>query len=479
MAHHQDAMSAELAYSAERIDVSQKSESLFRVTMLGLSGQQVVPSAAMAAGCLPLYAGNGSWLAMLLALTAALFMSLATNVFARKYVVTGSLISYVGLSLGRLPQRVVAASYLTGFLIVCASLSTSVIMFSSSFLHSVGVPFAAANWFQAVSAIVISILAGALTWRGLDASISITAWLSFLSAPLVAIVAIAAASHTGLGIKAQATLEGVSLRNLAEGTIVGLAYFVGCDALAALAAETDEPKKNVPKLLRNVLLITGFAFIGILFLTTHLMGSQMDALNAGESPTAIMANIAGMPYLQKPIDLLLASAAFASLVAFLNYGSRVFATSATEKFLPKVFASVHPKYGSPTAATILMAASAAVIPLTLQVIAGAPPLLSANYLATLFSLFWIIPYVLLSIGAIKEIFQSAEAGLFSVTAIAIGGLTFASILVYYFLIQAEGVFGWLPHIMLGLTAAAYVVLVALERSHQRETFALNVQSGIY
>lgn len=440
-----------------------KTESLLRVTMLGLSGQQLVPSAAMAAGALPLYAGNGSWLAMLLALVAALFMSFATNVFARKYVVTGSLVSYVGLALGRLPQRVVAASYLTGFLIVCASLSTSVVMFSSSFLHSVGVPFASANWFQAVSAISISILAGALTWRGLDASISVTAWLSFLSAPLVVIVGVAAAMNGGVDIVSQVTLEGVSLRSLAEGTIVGLAYFVGCDALAALAAETDNPKKNVPKLLRNVLLITGFAFIGLILLSCHLMSNQMDALNAGESPTSILATVAGMPYLQKPIDLLLAAAAFASLVAFLNYGSRVFATSATERFLPAVFASVHPVYGSPTAATILMAASAAVIPLALQIFAGAPPLLSANYLATLFSLFWIVPYVLLSIGAIKELIISKEHNALNIIAIALGGLTFGTILVYYFAIQAEGVFGWLPHIMVAMTAVAYFIIVALER----------------
>ncbi|QZP30459.1 APC family permease [Pseudomonas sp. DR48] len=467
MTKYQDASTAFESYTSETFKANTQPESLFRVTLLGLSGQQVVPSAAMAAGCLPLYAGNGSWLAMLLALAAALFMSMASNVFARKHVVTGSLISYVGLSLGRMPQRVVAASYLTGFLIVCAALSASVVMFSSSFLHSVGVPFAASNWFQAASAITLSVLAGALTWRGLDASISITAWLSFLSAPLVSIVAVTAAMDTGVDLTAQLTLQGVSWQSLAQGTIVGLAYFVGCDALAALAAETAEPKKNVPKLIRNVLLITGFAFTGMLLLTTHLMSSQADALNAGQSPTAIMANIAGMSYLQKPIDLLLTGAAFASLVAFMNYGSRVFATSATEKFLPSVFSSVHPEFGSPTAATILMATSAAIIPLALQVFAGAPPILSANYLSTLFSLFWIIPYVLLSIAAIKEIIKSGEQNLINIPAIAIGGLTFAVILAYYFMIESEGVFAWLPYIMIIMTAVAYGVLVALERSQAK------------
>lgn len=143
------------------------------------------------------------------------------------------------------------------------------------------------------------------------------------------------------------------------------------------------------------------------------------------------------------------------------------ATSATEKFLPSVFSSVHPEFGSPTAATILMATSAAIIPLALQVFAGAPPILSANYLSTLFSLFWIIPYVLLSIAAIKEIIKSGEQNVINIPAIAIGGLTFAVILAYYFMIESEGVFAWLPYIMIIMTAVAYGVLVALERSQAK------------
>ena len=131
---------------AERIAIPAQKVSLTRVTMLGLSGQQLGPSAAIAAGSIPLYAGYGSWLAMALALLAALCMTAAVNVFARKYVVTGSLLSYVGIALGRLPQRVVAASYLVGFLVVCAALSACFVTFSSSLLHTLGVEFAPVSY---------------------------------------------------------------------------------------------------------------------------------------------------------------------------------------------------------------------------------------------------------------------------------------------------------------------------------------------
>ncbi|WP_080587890.1 APC family permease [Pseudomonas brassicacearum] len=440
----------------ESLPGTEQKVSLTRVTLLGLSGQQLGPSAAIAAGSMPLYAGNASWLAMALALLAALCMTAAVNVFARKYVVTGSLLSYVGISLGRVPQRVVAASYLVGFLVVCAALSACFVTFSSSFLHSLGVKFALSGWFQAATAIVISILAGVLTWRGLDASISITAWLSFLPVPLLAIVTVMAASKTGIDLQAQLTLQGTSLSSLAEGTIVALAYFVGCDALAALAAETDDPKKNVPLLLRNVLLITGLAFVAILVLSAPLMGQNLEALSNGESPTQILVTAAGMEFLQLPIDFLLGAATFASLVAFMNYGSRVFATASVDRFIPQIFSRIHPRFGSPTGSTVLMTLAAACIPVALQFLAATPPLQSTAYLSTLYSLFWIAPYVLLGFGAIREIRIDGHSRPGTVVAIGLGVAVFIALLIYNFAANPGGVFGALPYIMVLLTVLAFL-----------------------
>lgn len=461
-----EASADDVEVDAERVEVTGQTVSLTRVTMLGLSGQQLGPSAAIAAGSIPLYAGYGSWAAMGLALLAALCMTAAVNVFARKYVVTGSLLSYVGIALGRLPQRVVAASYLVGFLVVCAALSACFVTFSSSLLHSLGVSFALAGWFQAATAVVISLLAGILTWRGLDASISVTAWLSFLPVPLLALVAVAAAANTGVDLNAQLTLDGVSFGSLAEGTIVALAYFVGCDALAALAAETDSPKKNVPRLLRNVLLITGVSFIAILVLSAPLMGQHLEALEKGESPTQILAAAAGMEFLQLPIDFLLGAATFASLVAFMNYGSRVFATAAVDRFIPKVFARIHPKFGSPTGSTVLMGVAAAFIPVALQVVAATPPLQSTAYLSTLYSLFWIAPYVLLGVGAIKEILGDGRFEPVKILIILIGVFVFVALLIYNFAYDPGGVFGALPYVMVALTVFAFILFSIVDMVHK-------------
>ena len=242
-----------------------------------------------------------------------------------------------------------------------------------------------------------------------------------------------------------------------RGAIVGLAYFVGVDALASLAAETKNPKKNVPVILNSVLLITGVAYVGILLVCTPMMNAHVAELNEGISPTAIITKVAEMPYLQKPIDLLLIGATFASLVAFINYGSRVFATAAQNRFIPEVFGRIHAKYGSPTGATVLMAVPAAGIPVALQYFAASPPLQSTAYLSTLYSLFWVGPYIILCIGAIKEVFHGKDGGKLQIPIVVFGMVVFFVLLVDSFMAGAEGVMYWLPYIMVALTIAGYLI----------------------
>lgn len=432
------------------------------VVLLGLSGQQVVPSALIGAAYLPLESGNGAWLSMLLAMIATLCVMSAVNVFARKYIVTGSMMSYVGLAFGRRLERLVAASYLLGFLVACSAITASTVMFTSSFLQSIGVAFANDAWFQAVSSLGIAGVAGACAWRGLDASISLTSWLAFLSLPLVAIATISAAASSGIDLQSQFRLAETDWPSIMRGAIVGLAYFVGVDALAALAAETENPKKNVPAILNSVLLITGGAYVGILLLSTTLMNGHAAELNEGVSPTTIITQVGGLDFLQKPIDALLICATFASLVAFLNYGSRVFATAGLDNFIPKYFSRIHPRFGSPTGSTILMASAAGLIPVALQLLADAPPLQSTAYLSTLYSLFWVVPYIILCVGAIKEIFREQSKRSLQIVFILVGMGGFSILLIESFTGGAEGVMAVLPYIMVAMTAAAYGLFVANE-----------------
>src|SRR5262245_30409638 len=74
--------------------------SLWSVTVLGLSAQQIGPGVALAGGYMIVYAGAASWLSMLIALAAACALGAAVVVFSRRQVATGGLMSYIGKTLG-------------------------------------------------------------------------------------------------------------------------------------------------------------------------------------------------------------------------------------------------------------------------------------------------------------------------------------------------------------------------------------------
>lgn len=442
------------------------------VVMLGLAGQQIIPSALIGAAYLPLESGNGAWLSMLLAMVATLCVMSAVNIFARRYVVTGSIMSYCGLAFGRGVERLVASSYLIGFLVAGAAVTASTVMFASSFLQSLGMESAGSGWFQAIASILVVIAAGGIAWRGLDASISLTAWLAFLAFPPLALAIGFAVMNVGLDVRSQLTLTSTDWPSIIRGTIVGLAYFVGIDALASLAAETENPKKNVPVILNSVLLITGGAYVFLLLIATPLMNNYSDQLNEGVSPTAIITKVAGLEQLQTPIDLLLIGATFASLVAFINYGSRVFATASHTHFLPPVFARIHPRFGSPTGATILMAAASAAVPVCLQVFAASPPLQSTAYLSTLYSMFWVVPYILLSFAAVRVILREGLSSPVQAAVVVVGMSAFIFLAYDSFFHPADGVIGVLPYVTLVVMICGYA-LFTLNESVQKRSATLN------
>lgn len=431
-------------------------ESLLRVTLFGLSGQQLVPGIALAGGYLILYSGNASWLSMLIAGVAALFICVAVSVFARRYVVTGSMLSYVGISLGRIPQRVVAVAYLVGYAVSCGAMTTSVVIFTSSFLDSVGFTFAAEGWFQGVSAVIIALLAGAITYRGLDASIAVSLILGFAALPPVLVVTVGAALNNGVDLTGQLTLTGATAHSVVAGVIIALAFFVGFDGLASLAGETRDPKRNIPRMLNLVLGIGLVSYLVAILLTVATLNARVDELAEGASPTALLADAAGMPWLQKPIDLLLVAATFASLIALFNYVARIVATAGADHYLPRGFERVHPRFGSPTVAVIALTVLAALIPVALQVIASAPPLQSSTYLFTLYSLFWVIPYAVIGVAAIVEMRRNRENRPLAMVSIVVGVGVFFYLLVSSIADNEGGTAGALPFVMLGLMVLGFI-----------------------
>ncbi|MFD9664252.1 APC family permease [Rhodococcus sp. NPDC059968] len=437
--------------------------SLAKVTLLGLAGLQLAPSISVIGAILIIYSGNGAWLSLLIALTSALCLSAAVNVFARRYVVTGSLMSYVGFALGNRARRLTAASYLVGYVVAVAAGIAAIVVFTSSFLVSVGFDFGAGGVVQSATAVVVAFAAGGLAYRGLDTSIRVTAFLFLLCLPFVAVVIVAAAWKGGISLVPQFRLQDTTPAGVIGGAVVAMSAFVGFDGLATLAAETKEPKRTVPRLILLVLGIVGVVYIVAALVQVGPLSAELDQITAGVSPTAVMAAIGGVSFLQKPTDLLLAGATFAGLVALMNYGSRIIATAAADGLLPRRAARIHPRFHSPTGATIILTVAATAVLVLLQVVASASPLESSTYLYILFSYYWVLPYVLIAIGAIVILVREGRRNVLVPGVIVVGAATFVVLFVYGIANSSGGVLGALPYVAIGTTVLLFGVLSFADR----------------
>lgn len=446
--------------------------SMRAVSVLGLAAMQIGPGIALAGGYMIVYAGDASWVAMAVALLAAGALALGVAAFSRRMVATGGLISYTGATLGPIARAFTAAGYLCGVLVSIAAVVTGVVIFTASFLEQVGVQAASTAPAQALSAVVLAAAAAALAYRGLDTSVRVSSVLTFAPIPFVLWATVAAAFNAPFDIGPQFDFgsEAFSLSVIVPSVIIASANFVGFDGMSALAGETENPRRNVPRLLALLLGVCGLSYIVMIWIQVPALNQGYDLLAAGESPTAVLAHVGGVGFLAAPLDLLLAAATFAGLVATMNYGSRIVATAAADGLIPAQLAAIHPEHRSPARAIVTMGVLAAGIPVALQVISSSPPLESSVYLYTFYAYFYLLPYVLGAVAAVVMLVRERSLQPIRLAVIAAGGAAWAYVLWYGLSHPGGGVFTALPWMSLALTMAVFgAFLVAYPRNPRAET----------
>lgn len=441
--------------------------SMRAVTILGLAAMQIGPGIALAGGYMIFYAGDASWVAMGLAAIGAGALALGVATFSQRMVATGGLISYVGQTLGPVARAFTAAGYLCGVLISIAAVVTGVVIFTASFLEQAGMTSASSGLAQAISAIVLTAAAAALAYRGLDTSVKVSSVLTFAPVPFVLWVTVAAALNVDLDLGPQFDFgsDAFSLSVLVPAVIIASANFVGFDGMSALAGETKNPRRNVPRLLALLLTVCGLSYIVMIWVQVPSLNEGFDLLNAGESPTAVLAEVGDVGFLAAPLDLLLAAATFAGLIATMNYGSRIVATAASDGLLPRRLSHIHPVHRSPSTAIVFMGVLAAGLPVVLQVVSSSPPLESSVYLYTFYAYFYLLPYVLGAVAAIVLLVRERSVKPVRIVVIGLGGAAWAYVLWYGLTHPAGGVFTALPWMAVGLTFLVFVLfLFAVKRN---------------
>jgi amino acid transporter len=207
-----------------------------------------------------------------------------------------------------------------------------------------------------------------------------------------------------------------------QGVASGAAWLIGFESSTSLAAETKDPRKNIPLAVMSVPLVLGIVYVLCTFLQVPGLMQVTEQLEAGISAPAALAAAAGLgSVFGAATDAVLAIATFAALIGFVNYGSRFLMTTGEDGLVPAWFCAVHPRFHSPYRAIIAIAIVGFTLLAGALVVSGDVMTTYAT-LSTLIVFCWIPPYVLICIGAVVLTTRQGNFRPLLAVAALIGGL---------------------------------------------------------
>ncbi len=299
-------------------------------------------------GFLAYTAGIASPLTILAAGIAIAFLANTLSEFTKVMPSTGGFITFVGKSFG--PRTGVTTALLTGVGYIAAMASVVAIVggFFQILLQNYNV-----SGLQSVPWIVWTIIflafAAFMMVRGISVSTKIAGFF-FAFEMLVLVVVSIAALIKFHGHLSAAPFNPKNITNgfkgLAAGFPLAIYLFIGWENSAALAEETNDPRRNVPKAV--------FTSVAIM-LVSYLLFAYSTVIGFSDNVTKLSGNL--IPFITVAKGVVGAAAFFAflagmtstlgALIAGTNSQARLIFNAGREGLLPSFIGKVHSKRRTP------------------------------------------------------------------------------------------------------------------------------------
>jgi APA family basic amino acid/polyamine antiporter len=135
--------------------------------------------------------------------------------------------------------------------------------------------------------------------------------------------------------------------------------FAGYARIATLGEEVRDPARTIPRAVVVSLAITLVVYAGVAAAVLAELGSA--ALASATAPLADAVSAAGFPVLEPVVRGGAAVAALGSLLALILGVSRTTLAMARDRHLPPFLAAVHPRFGGPHRAEVVVGIVVAVV----------------------------------------------------------------------------------------------------------------------
>jgi amino acid transporter len=394
-------------------------------------------------------AGNGTWLAYVLATVAIFLVALCIARYARYSASPGSLYTYASMTLPPWLSATVAWSLLLAYV----ATGSSVI---GGFYHYANLLLRDATG-HVFSAVLLSLLVtGVSIWIAYcDVKISarLMLWIEAASVSVIAILVALVLFRHGWHLDAdELHLHGMTGSRLRLGLVLALFSFVGFESATTLGAEARNPLQTIPRAVIQSSVLAGAFFTVCAYAEVMGFHTVGQDLGASQAPMYVLAQVGGAPVLGLLIDIGALVSLFAGTLACITAAARVLLRMAHDGLAHESLGATHARNHTPNRAVVITGI-AAVLPVAVLAARGASGLDVYGWLGSLATYGFIVAYALVCVGLPRYLRQYRA---FSRGAQIVPGLAAAAMLlalVGNLYPVPEGPYGKLPYIYLAYLIA--------------------------
>jgi amino acid transporter len=288
---------------------------------------------------LAITAGVASPLTIIAAIIAIALLGNTLAQFSRAQPSTGGFITFVGKSFGG--TSAVTTALLAGIGYVIAM--SSVIAISGGFLSITLNYYLGWNIPWGIFTVILTALAVVMMIRGVSVSTKIAGFFFAFEMLVLVVVSVAALISNG-GHLNLTPFEPSHITNgfkgLAAGFPLAIYLFIGWENSAALAEETDNPRRNVPRAVFTSILIMGVSYVLFAYATVSGFGYSVSKLSSSAIPFITVAHdtlgaLAFFAYLAGMTSTL------GALIAGTNSQARLVFNAGREGLIPRWIGKVN------------------------------------------------------------------------------------------------------------------------------------------
>jgi amino acid transporter len=333
-------------------------------------------------------AGNGTWLAYLLATSAIFLVALCVSQFARHSASPGSLYSYASPNLPPYLGACVAWSLLLAYVATGSSVIGGFYHYGNLLLLDAGNHVVAA---VLLSAAVTGVSVW-IAWRDVKVSARLMLWIEAVSVSLILIVVLLVLARFRQHLDwQQVQLRGMTGSGLRLGLVLALFSFVGFESATTLGAEARDPLKTIPRAVIQSALLSGAIFTMCAY--AEVLGFRAAGQDLGSSPAPmrVLAAVGGVGSLGLVIDIGALVSLFACTLACVTAAARVLLLMAHGGLTHGSLRVTHARNETPGRA-VIVSGIAALLPVAILAARGARGLDVYGWMGSLGTYGFIVAY---------------------------------------------------------------------------------------